>query len=317
MHFLRLARPVNLIIIALTMYGIGLFFDYTNTNNSQTSNVTGFPFFLLVFSTILIAAAGNIINDYFDVKADRVNKPNRVIIGKFVKRRVAIITHWTLNTIAFSMAIYLSFIFKTFWYLFIHLLSINILWYYSLKAKRQVLIGNILVALLTALIPLLTGIYFYQNNISLEYFQLPLEKKTSELQLNYTLTFSIGMSVFAFLLNLAREIIKDIEDIEGDKKLPAITFPIKHGIQKSKRLALFILLITTFMCFFIIWIEPEKIIWWFPVLITSFSIISATITLFKTQSGKLRITHLWLKAAMIFGLFTPLYWVILLEYVVR
>ena len=118
-------------------------------------------FFLMVFSTILIGAAGNMINDYFDIKADRVNKPEQLIITKHIKKRVAILYHWLFNAIAFSIAIYLSLRNNSFWYVFIHLISINALWFYSLYFKRKIFIGNLIVALLTALVPILCGIHFY------------------------------------------------------------------------------------------------------------------------------------------------------------
>ena len=99
MYFLRLLRPTNLAIIAFTMYGTGWFLEYYTDCIGELWSI---DFFLLVLSTVIIAGAGNIINDYFDIKADRVNKPDRMIIGKHVKRRVAIISHWFLNIVAFS-----------------------------------------------------------------------------------------------------------------------------------------------------------------------------------------------------------------------
>ena len=122
MHFIRLIRPINLLIIALTMFSARYFLiDYEKISDAELSFKEGesFDFFLLVFSTILIAAAGNIINDYFDVKADRINKPEKLIVTKYIKRRWAIISHWMLNVIAFSIAIYLSTRNDTFWYVFI------------------------------------------------------------------------------------------------------------------------------------------------------------------------------------------------------
>ena len=101
-HFIRLTRPVNLVIIAITMYGLGWYFE--GLANVQAFGIQSFDFFLLVLSTTMIAAAGNIINDYFDVRADRVNKPERLIIGVTIKRRVAIVSHWGINFLAFSIA---------------------------------------------------------------------------------------------------------------------------------------------------------------------------------------------------------------------
>ena len=121
-YLFQLIRPLNLVIIAFTMYSTRLFlYLYEVKFNATIFQKSGeeIDFFLMVFSTLLIAAAGNMINDYFDVKADRVNKPEKLIITKYVKRRVAILNHWILNLIAFSIAIYLSARNNTLWYVFI------------------------------------------------------------------------------------------------------------------------------------------------------------------------------------------------------
>ena len=158
MKFIQLVRPVNLIIIALTMCGVFYFLSDIPVGTNELLNQINFV--LLVFSTLLIAGAGNIINDYFDVKADRVNKPDRLIISKHIKRRWAIVTHWFFNGIALLIAVYLSFVYLTYSFVFIHLLSINLLWFYSFVFKRKGVFGNIIVALLTALIPILTLLFF-------------------------------------------------------------------------------------------------------------------------------------------------------------
>ena len=93
-------------IIVLTMYGVRYYIQ--SVNYYQKIDDNGIDFFLLVFSTVLIAAAGNIINDYFDVKADRINRPEKLIITKHIKRRWAIFVHWIFNGVAFTIALYLS-----------------------------------------------------------------------------------------------------------------------------------------------------------------------------------------------------------------
>jgi len=95
MYFFKLIRPINLLIIGLTMYSVRFF--YFTLGGMEANIFSGgekVDFALLVFSTLLIAAAGNIINDYFDVRADRINKPHKLIITKHIKRRWAIVYHW-------------------------------------------------------------------------------------------------------------------------------------------------------------------------------------------------------------------------------
>ncbi|MDG1331937.1 MAG: geranylgeranylglycerol-phosphate geranylgeranyltransferase [Crocinitomicaceae bacterium] len=318
MHLLRLVRPLNLIIIALTMYGLGWYFDPME-GCSCSYIVTDWPFFWLVFSTVIIAAGGNIINDYFDVRADRVNKPDRLIITKHVKKRTAIFMHWTINFIAFSIALYLSWIMDSFWYLFIHLFSINVLWFYSMYFKRRFLIGNVLIAALTALVPVLVGIFFYQHNLSnsewynMKLFPFNLEGSTPLI----ILYISLGLAIFAFLLNFAREIVKDLEDVEGDNKLSAKTLPIVWGEKRSKWVIGLILL--TAICaagLFIYLVEAFTLMTVLPGIIAAVVILTALVLTITASSKKQyrRINHC-IKLAMTVGLLTPVYWKIISTYV--
>ncbi|MFY7945255.1 MAG: UbiA family prenyltransferase, partial [Crocinitomicaceae bacterium] len=102
-HFFRLIRIINLFIIAFTMVGVA--FYLFNNNNYQKIDFDFLDYGLLVFSTVIIAAAGNMINDYFDIKADRINKPEKLIISKYMKKRWAIVLHWGLNVIAVLISI--------------------------------------------------------------------------------------------------------------------------------------------------------------------------------------------------------------------
>ena len=314
MYFFKLIRPLNLSIIALTMYGLGVFFETIYSKN-ELFGAESLPFRLLIFSTILIAAGGNIINDYFDIKADRVNKPERQIIGVHIKRRSAIVYHWVINFVAFSIAIYLSWVMESFLYLFIHLLSINVLWYYSMKGKRQFLFGNILIAALTALVPVLVGFYFHQVYAN-EFPQMDQFSFLLNSEIHYTYYLTIGLGSFAFILNLAREIVKDMEDVEGDKKLPAKTLPIILGLQKSKYISAAILSGVS-ICTLYIWLTTNNLTAMeiFPVLISLLIVVLCIVFLILSKSKKdfKRINAL-IKIAMAFGLLTPIYWTILLHY---
>lgn len=229
MHFLKLIRPLNLIIIALTMYGVHY---YIISTYGRYQKIDSHPvdFFLLVLSTVLIAAGGNIINDYFDVKADRINKPEKLIISKHIKRRWAIVTHWSFNGVAFLIAVYLSIAYQTLWLVFIHLLSINILWFYSMLFKRKVMIGNLLIAILTGLVPLLVVVYFKVSNWHSSVFS-SFDPTTWPTDIDYTPAYILA--VFAFIQNLAREIIKDIQDMKGDELIYVKSLPMVIGVPAS------------------------------------------------------------------------------------
>src|SRR5690554_732351 len=312
-HFLRLIRPVNLLIIAVTMYSIGGYLDvvYSGFNDGKMLIQT-FNFFLLVISTVFIAAAGNIINDYFDVRADRINRPDRTIITKHIKRRWAIVFHWVLNFIAFGIAIYLGLVLDTFWYVFIHLLSINFLWFYSMQLKRTLVIGNVVIALLTALVPVLVGIYYQ------DYFKAVTLDSAHPFHLNsyafFPVYLGIGLGIFAFVLNLTREIVKDMEDVEGDLVLKARTIPIVYGLQKSRSISIIFVLITMALSVPILWFWQTGYIDGIaltPLLLIALSAMFSLVVLLRPITDKsFRTLNSGMKLTMVFGMILPLYWLL-------
>lgn len=316
--FIKLIRPINLLIIAFTMFGLGWYFDTLLTTHGSSSQLFSLPFLILVISTIFIAAAGNIINDYFDVKADRINRPEKQIIGKHIKRRWAIVSHWVINFIAFAMALYLSYIFSTFWYLFIHLLSINLLWYYSMHLKRTAVLGNITIAILTGLVPVLVGIFYGQQmdwELTANYY--PFQLSGVEY---FPIYISVGLGLFGFFLNWAREIVKDIEDIEGDKALKAKTLPIVLGINKTKIVTYFILAAPALLSLFFFWgLEKDIIVThldFYPLILAGIAILIGFYFVIRAKlRNDFKRAHLIIKLVMIIGLLLPVYWTILIKYI--
>ncbi len=235
-HFLRLIRITNLVIIAFTMTGVAF---YLFKNNAYLKIDFGsIDYGFLVFSTVIIAAAGNMINDYFDIKADRINKPKKLVISKYMKKRWAIVLHWGLNVIAVVISIYLSVKYNSLLFVFVHILSMNLLWFYSTYFKKKLFIGNFVIALLTAMVPLLS-VWFFKtlNESSLPYN--PFQSNTWSTKLNYS--FIYFLTFCAFFQNLAREISKDIQDISGDKVIAVYSIPMKFGVRKTGLLVALIL----------------------------------------------------------------------------
>ena len=179
--------------------------------------------FVLTLSTICIAAAGYIINDYFDVKIDIVNKPERVVIGRYLKRRWAITLHQMLNVIGCLLGLLLSR-----WVFVVDVLSVSLLWFYSANLKRQPFIGNLVVAFLTALSLLVLAVYYRQN---------------VELLLVY--------ASFSAIVTLVREIIKDMEDVRGDARYGCRTLPIIWGLRRTKQF-LYIIIASFIMTLFVL-----------------------------------------------------------------
>lgn len=216
-------RLPNLVFIFLTQLFAYYFIILPALHStSQQATFNDFYIVLLSLSTVLIAAAGYIINDYFDIGIDAINKPNKVTIEKIFKRRTIIIWHIVFNIIGIAIAAYIAFYFVQLRYIIIQIISILLLLFYSTTFKRKLIIGNVTIACLTSL-TLLT-MAFYEPNFRL----FDLQFAHSKLLWMYVL--------FAFLITLIREIIKDIEDVKGDTAQHCETIPLVLGIQTAKNI---------------------------------------------------------------------------------
>jgi len=188
-------------------------------------------FFLLVLSTVLIGAAGYIINDYFDTRIDEVNRPSTNLIGKVIKRRVAMVAHMTFNIVGAFIGIYLSWKYNLFRVgSFIYITVPALLWFYSTNLKRQFLVGNFVIALLSGIVPLMVALFEIPNI----YHAFPELRSAGYLDLSDVMHVTFVISLFAFAISLLREIIKDVEDYEGDLAYGCKTMPIVIGIAQTK-----------------------------------------------------------------------------------
>jgi 4-hydroxybenzoate polyprenyltransferase len=225
--FFRLIRWPNLLFIVLTQMLFRYFilpFVYQNGHEGYESiKLSGYLFFLLVAASVLIAAAGYIINDYFDVNIDLVNKKSKVIIGIFIKRRSAILLHALLSLTGLGLSAYVGYELNNYYIPFFNLVAIFVLWFYSTTFKKKLLIGNILISLLTAWVILVLTVAEYRFRIS------PADFIWQRL-----LKLSFLYAGFAFIISLIREVIKDIEDIAGDLRYGCTTMPIIWGLPVSK-----------------------------------------------------------------------------------
>jgi 4-hydroxybenzoate polyprenyltransferase len=248
--FLQLIRLPNLIIIAFTQYMIRFCLIQPILSLSDFDlQMKEWEFALLVLATVFVSAAGYIINDYFDVRIDTINKPDQQVIDKGVKRRVAIIAHWILSALGVLIGIYLSWksnILLTGGTLFAA--AVIVLWFYSTSFKYKFLTGNLVVSLLTGMVPFMVALFEVPRLIA-EYFpQLTRQIGMYGFATTTTILLLSGAyGIFAFLLSLIREMIKDMEDVEGDKEYGCRTIPIVLGIKKAK-LILYGLIILTMVC---------------------------------------------------------------------
>ncbi|NOZ45369.1 MAG: UbiA family prenyltransferase [Chlorobi bacterium] len=228
----------NLIIIVLTQY----LMRYSIINPiigiyDFKLQMPDYLFALIVLSTVFIAAAGYVINDYFDRKIDQINKPGNVLIGQKINRRHAMTLHVVLNILGVVIGFYLAYVVKIYLLAFVYLVVTGLFWYYSTNYKRQFLIGNFIVAILTALVPL--QIVLYENVFLLREYHELIQPIT-----NIVFWWVAAFAFYAFITNLIREIIKDIEDFEGDNAYGRNSVPVILGLNTSKILIIILIVFT-------------------------------------------------------------------------
>ena len=200
---IKLTRAWNLIIVIFTQAWTIYFLIPGPTEHSIQLNL---DVIFLIIGTTFIAAAGYANNDYYDVKIDFVNKPEKVVVGKYIKRRYVMLLHGLFSIVGIFLGLLVSVEIAV-----VNILAALLLWLYSNRLKRLPLIGNITVSLLAGMTVLTVGIYY-------SVYSSPI----------------ILFSVFAFFYTLIREIIKDIQDMKGDEIFGCKTLPILIGIRKTK-----------------------------------------------------------------------------------
>lgn len=227
--FFQLIRYPNLLFIALTqfLFYYRIIVPYFNNNLQPKQLLQENDFFLLLIASVLIAAAGYIINDYFDIQIDNVNKPERLILGKLIKRRWAMLLHLVLSLAGLFLTAIVAMHLDNLLLLGLNFLSVLMLLLYSSTFKKKLLIGNIIISVLTAWV---VGVLFI-TEIRLNdtvYMQL------NQAALGSLYKVTLFYAGFAFIVSLIREVVKDMEDMEGDRRFGCETMPIKWGIPSSK-----------------------------------------------------------------------------------
>ena len=225
--YFKLIRWKNLLLVTYIFLIIKLLFFpsfYVETM------LTGFQFFILLLSILLITAAGNIFNDIQDIKADLINEPQKVIVSKFVTVENAKRWYKITNTSGIVLGIALCLKIEKPTYSFFFIGAALLLYYYSIKLKSKPFIGNLVISFLIAFSILILGIFEIDFSVKNEYQ-------------NIAINIIIVLSIFAFTLNLIREIVKDIEDINGDNALNNKTLPIIFGINRIKVFSSFLCII--------------------------------------------------------------------------
>ncbi|MGB4414785.1 MAG: geranylgeranylglycerol-phosphate geranylgeranyltransferase [Paludibacter sp.] len=240
MNFLKLIRVQNLLFIAfiqlmmrqvvllpiLQKYGFEIARDHTYL-------------ILLIIATVFIAAGGYVLNDYFDVKIDAINRPKRLIVGKDISKRTAMLLHQILTGVGTLTGLVLAYSTRSFTLAFIFIVVPGLLWFYSASYKRQFLTGNLIVsfvAALTVLVVAIAELAVLQKEFGGLVYETPIPAEFYG--------WMGGFAIFSFLTTWIREIIKDMEDEHGDREMECRTMPIKWGLKKTKIFVYFLIVVT-------------------------------------------------------------------------
>lgn len=271
-----------------------------------TITLNGFGFGLLVLSTLCIAAAGNIINDIYDTETDAINRSSKVIIGKSISEKTAYTLFFTLNIIGVLIGFYLSNLVGRSNFFAIFVLISGLLYIYASYLKQSLLLGNILISVLVSLSILIVGV-----------FEL-IPVITAQNQTTQLTFFKILMdyAIFAFLINLVREITKDIEDIDGDYKSGMNTLPIAIGRERASKVVFALTVVVLFVVVYYLvtyLLKFEIIIAYFVILIIA-PLIYISVKAFGAKTKK-HYQHLsnMLKTVMLFGMLSMLLYPIVLK----
>lgn len=239
--FFHLVRFGNLLIIAVTMCFIRWFvFIPLLRNTGFVPQIDNLNFLMLVAATVFLAAAGYVINDYFDRKADLINKPEKVVLGKVLSHRSGMIWHTVLSIVGVGLGAYVSYRVGLFRYSIMFFIISGLLWFYSTTYKRQVLLGNLVVAFLVACVPFI--LFFFELPLLARNYPLYLAAMPDDVDL--LAVWVIGYSAFAFLLTFVRELVKDLEDFEGDYAFGRQTIPIAWGAKTARYMVISVSAIT-------------------------------------------------------------------------
>lgn len=225
-------------------------------------------------ATLFAAAAGNVINDYFDVDIDLINKPDKVIVGKSIRSSSALFLYIILTGLSLFFGLWVNIYFLA----TVGLISMFLFWY-SYSLKKIFLIGNLLIALFTAM------------TLVVVYLSLPMR------------TEIFYFVAFAFLSNLIREIVKDMEDMEGDRIYGCHSLPIALGIARTRVVVIGLLALLSLAVLFFLYLYLSN----YVVLITGSFIAALSLLVgywlyHSRHSREYRRISLLLKALMLLGI---------------
>ena len=282
-YYWKLVRPINLLLTALTQ--LLFILSASRINHSflhfDWSNIRFKESITTMLACVFVAAGGYVINDIFDIETDNINRPEKLILSKHISPKAAKIFYVILT----SLGIISGFLTGIGMGILCIVLAI-LLYFYSSDLKGEMLQGNLLIAMMAGMVVYVAsrGVFNVQNTYFAEY------------------------ATVAFLITMARELIKDIEDIEGDKTQEYETYPILKGVRATKILAAIFLFVTLFIAVLLIFQSNEFLFRAYIALLIITPIFYFLYLLYNAnEKGQFRKISNWLKLTMFIGLFSSLF----------
>ena len=189
----------------------------------------GYILLLIMLATVFIAAGGYVINDYFDVKIDRINRPDELIVTRSISKPSAMRLSMVLSGTGIICGIAAAGMLRSWTLGILFVIIPGLLWFYSSSYKRLFMVGNLIIALLAGVAPMIVAM----ANVAI------LQLRYGTILAYTTLPHDIyawvgGFALFAFLLTWIREIIKDMQDQMGDRELECHSMPVVWGEKWTK-----------------------------------------------------------------------------------
>lgn len=223
--FFKLIRYQNLLMLALMQ--LLFHYGFLKQQPGLVLALSDFQYILLVLATVAIAAGGFVINNIMDQETDRINKPENVVVGKSISETMAYNIYIGCNIIGVGIGFYLSNIIGKAGFSALFIVIAATLYLYATSLKQSLLIGNLIVALLLSVSVIVVGIFDLY----------PMINETNQPQMSVLFRILLDYAVFAFMINFIREIVKDIEDIDGDYNTGMSTLPIVLGKARTAKVA--------------------------------------------------------------------------------
>ena len=297
---LKLVRWINLVIIALSMYLFQFCVIRVYLHAAQTElTLNWIEFSLLVLSTVLIAAGGNVVNSYLDFEQDAIYSQNKLIIGKYISLDAAFNLQLVLSVTGILTGFFLSYRFGHIRFGYIFLSATALLWLYSQELKKYFLIGNMVVAALSAIVFVLPVLF--EAHLS-AFFKTDFQEMAS----NTIITELKLYFFFAFTVSLIREIVKDAEDKEADTAFDMKTLPVVLPVPAVNAIIVILMLLIMVVIGDVelyLWQHGLKKHFWFTIFFLQFPILTNMFTVIVSRRRQdYHNISVLLKLLMFFGI---------------